>query len=222
MRTLLPLLLLSGCATLSGARPLEPGVHEVGATLGGPFVSAFGAVIPIPNVIVQGRSGLALLGDRPLDLGYGMNLTGLPFGAISLHASGSFLLAHQTGGLPAVSVTNRFFFATNPVDPGTVPFARGVLAVNQIEFSASWLLGNQLLYAALSESIDLQNTGLLLTPVLGATFNFKQEGPFRLHAELRYWGVNRTPQTDRVAWLTPGPGALGVNLGFSWLLGGGQ
>ena len=71
MKRLTPFLaLLSGCATLSSARPLAPGEHEVGVTIGGPVLLFGGAPVPLPNTVVQGRSGVAELGGRPLDIFY--------------------------------------------------------------------------------------------------------------------------------------------------------
>ncbi len=45
---LLPLALVGGCATMNGARPLEPGQHAVGVTLGGAVLEFAGAPLPLP------------------------------------------------------------------------------------------------------------------------------------------------------------------------------
>lgn len=212
------LLALTGCATFTGARPLEPGQHEVGATVGGPLVSALGVVMPLPMIIAQGRSGVAMVGDRPFDLSYGMNLTGLPFGVIGLHGGGSFLLAHPNGAVPAVSISDRLFLGMNPIDQATEG-TRGVSLVNQLELAVSWELGHHLLYVSASNYLDLRSPGLLLTPKLGARFDFGDRGGFALHTELQYWGVTHAAQTDRVDWITAGPGAIGATIGLSWTLG---
>ena len=57
---------------------MEPGQHRAGVTFGGPFTTTLGPPIPIPNLIVEGRSGLEPVAGRPLDVNYGLNATGIP------------------------------------------------------------------------------------------------------------------------------------------------
>ena len=92
-------LVAAGCSTLSGARPLARGQHELGLQFGGPLFD-FGAPIPLPNLVIGARSGLATVADRPLDLGYGTNLTGLPFGIVSVYGDLGYLIVNQKGGIP--------------------------------------------------------------------------------------------------------------------------
>ena len=53
--------LAMGCGTMNGARPLDKDHHAVGVTFGGPMVFAFGTNIPLPNLVIEGRSGLSPL-----------------------------------------------------------------------------------------------------------------------------------------------------------------
>ena len=69
-----------GCSTLNTAKPLSPGQHEVAFTLGGPLTQVGGNFIPLPNSVVEGRSGLFHIAERPLDLNYGLYLTPSPLG----------------------------------------------------------------------------------------------------------------------------------------------
>ena len=208
-------LLFSGCSTLSGARPLAPGNHEIGATLGGPFVD-LGAPIPIPSIVVGARSGVAAPLDRPLDLHYGLNLTAIPFGMLQGHIGAGWLLAHQKGAVPAVSFTDRVFFATNLIG---LPFKTdkkfGFQANNQFEFALSWLFGEQLLHVSLSEYLDFEAPELTLTPAVGAIFSPMPGKGLRIHTEVRWFAVNQPHPLNTVNWLPGGSGALGASVGVS-------
>ena len=134
-----PLLLLVGCGTLSGARPLEPGRHEVGLVLGGPLIGLGGVPVPIPNAMLAGRSGLGLLADRPVDLAYGTNLTGLPFGVLTLQGDIGWLLAEQQGFRPAFTVRNALTVTSDALAGGRAEdVERSAWAVDELTVLASW------------------------------------------------------------------------------------
>ena len=207
----------SACATLNGARPLEPGQHEIGATLGGPFFEFAGAAIPAPNIVLEGRSGLVRLVDRPLDINYGTNLTAFPFGIIQLHVGTSWLLVHQDDTIPAVSWTQRFWFATNALGSG---YKSGDDIIDawgawQLEFTASWEFDHQLLYLSLAQYLDFGNPELTLTPAIGAQFDFFEPGGVRLQVELRWYAVNQPVELTTLSWWPGGAGAFGVSVGVS-------
>lgn len=182
---------------------------------GGAFVD-LGAPIPVPNLVVGGRSGVAAPLDRPLDLHYGLNLTAIPFGLIQGHFGAGWLLARQRGGIPAIAFTDRLFFATNLIGlPFTTDKTAGLQAHNQFELNMSWLFGEQLLYVGLSEYLDFANPELTLTPSIGATFAPARDKGLRLHAELRWFAVNQPHKLNTVNWLPGGAGALGASVGVS-------
>ncbi|MEM1350628.1 MAG: hypothetical protein AAGI01_18850, partial [Myxococcota bacterium] len=150
-------LALQGCITAPGARPLAPGEHELGLSLGGPVFALGSLRLPVPNAVVEGRSGVSTLNSRPLDVNYGLNLTALPFGVFQAHVGASYLMLEQKGATPAVSVTDRFFLATNPLGViGELPRSLGFWATNQLEFTASWMLGQQLLYIGIGQYTDFR------------------------------------------------------------------
>ncbi|MBX2801749.1 MAG: hypothetical protein KTR31_28985 [Myxococcales bacterium] len=210
---------LIGCGTLSGARPLEPGHHEVGVTLGGPLLR-FGGPLPLPNVVVGARSGLGHIADRPFDLGYGMNLTGLPFGIVALHGDLGWLALAQNGAVPALTVRNKLFFTTNLVAGNKAEgVPRGVWAVDQIDLIASWKVGGSVVYGSLGQVFDLGNPQLVLVPGLGASIDPGREGGVTLQPELRWWAINRSSVQRNVQWVPGTPGAIGVHLGLAVPLG---
>ena len=83
---------MSGCSTLNTAKPLSPGEHEVAFTLGGPLTQVGGNYIPLPNSVIEGRSGLVNVGERPLDLNYGLYLTPIAFGQMGTHIGSHFVV----------------------------------------------------------------------------------------------------------------------------------
>jgi hypothetical protein len=216
------LLLLStvACGTLSGARPLEPGRHEVGVVLGGPLVELGGTPIPLPNVVVAGRSGLTRLADRPVDLGYGLNVTGLAFGVVSLQSDLGWLAADQAGARPALTVRNGVVLATNPFGPAKADGARvGVWFVDELEVVASWKAREHVFYASVSQFTDVSAPALTLTPALGTSLDPGEPGGLRFQAELSWFAVNQSRQVRSIGFVPGNPGAFGIHLGFAYGFG---
>jgi len=217
----LALSLGSGCATFTGARPLEPGQHEFGVSLGGPVLQFGGAAIPVPNLVLQGRHGLARPLDRPLDISYGLNATALPFGVLQGHVGVNWLLIHQRNAAPALAVTYNQFFATNAPGLPSKPLGEAAgWAANQIEFNLSWLLANQLIYAGIAQYFDFGNPELTLTPSIGAVFDTspKTVGGLKVHLDLRWYAVTKTDGYDAIRWVPRPQGAFGLGLGVSWVI----
>ena len=207
--------------TLPGARPLAPGEHEVGVTVGGPLVEFGGGNVPLPNAVVEGRSGIRLIRDRPLDLNYGLNATAIGFGIAQLHLGASYMLLEQEGAIPAISLTNRVFVATNALTPADkAPGTKSAWGAHQLELSASYLLAGHLLYLSASQYTDFGHPQLLLSPAIGVQFDpgeKKQGVQFLLEA--RYYAINQTKELTTVSWTSAPRGAFGVGLGLSYRFG---
>ena len=60
----------------------------VGGTFGGAVLDAGFVTTPMPNLNVEGRSGVTSFMDRPVELNYGLNVTGIAFGLGSAHIGG--------------------------------------------------------------------------------------------------------------------------------------
>lgn len=215
------LVFLSACGTLNTARPLDPGQHEVGATLGGGMILLGGAPIPQPNIVVEARSGVAKPLDRPLDVNYGLNLTALPYGAFQTHVGVSWMLAKPKGGIPAVSSASRFWFATNALGVGykTDKTVRAWGAY-QLEVDVSWLVKEQLIYVGLAQYTDFANPTLTLSPAVGFTFDTdpKKPGGPKIHLEARWFGINGYTYLDTVRFVGNGRGIFGLTLGVSYVI----
>lgn len=213
VRWLLVVALLSGCMTLPGARPLAPGQHAVGLSVGGPIVD-IGPTIPMPNAVLEGRSGLTRIAERPLDLNYGLNLTPIPYGVIQAHVGASWLLLHEVGWWPSLSITNRVFFAANPLGRKTdAEDTFGVWGLDQLELAIAHDIGSHFMWwVSLAEYLDFADPDLLLAPALGIWFDPGADGGLGFGLETRWYGFNRRPPVDTVKW-KPGPqGAIGLGL----------
>lgn len=208
----------TGCGTLTTARPLEPGEHVVGATFGGPILDAGFVTTPLPNLIIQGRSGITRLADRPLEVDYGINLTAAAFGQVGIHGGTSWLALDQNGGVPALSVTERLFFYDNHLNMDRPPELRASYLMNQLEVIASWDTPRLLPYVGMGVYLDFVEPVPMLTPSLGTAIHL---GPaWDLQLEGRYYAVNRTNDYGSLNWVTPGPGALGMTISASRRFGG--
>lgn len=207
---------LAGCSAMNTARPLARGEHAAGLTFGGPLLKLGGAAIPMPNAVVEGRHGVASVAERPLELGYGLNLTGLAYGVVGLQAHVAWLAMEQRGAVPALSVTNRLYFASNHLDSRKA--APGVWGLDQLDLTASWLVGDaqqQLVYLSVTQNTDLIDPALFLSPGLGAQLDPGAPGGLRAQVETRWYGPATLPESRALRWVSPGRGALGVNVGVN-------
>ena len=222
---LLPGLLLfavlaTGCATFPNARPLEPGAHEIGISVGGPVVN-LGAPIALPNMNLQARHGLVKKWERPLDITYGLNLIALPFGLLQGHVGLSYLMLPQSGGVPALSVATKQFFATNAPGLRNKPHAElGGWTANQLDLYMSWEIKRQLIYTGLTQYTDFGDPNLTLTPSFGVVIDTtpKTYGGLMFHFDFRWYAMTQKNPHDAVRWVPESVGALGFGGGMSFVI----
>ena len=200
---------------MNSARPLEPGEHAAGLTVGGPLLD-MGYPLPLPSAVVEGRSGVAHVADRPLDVNYGLNLTAIAFGQMGAHVGAGWLLLDPDRG-PALSLANRVYVYSNHFD--TTKDDRALLVLDQVELTASKQLGPHLLYGGAAEYIDVRDPRLLLSPFVGAELRRDRLG---VQLEVRWLAVNQPRVSDAIPWMPDGRGAIQPTLGFSYRLGGAE
>lgn len=222
-----------GCTTFNSARPLATGEHAVNVSVGGPLTNVPGvATIPLPNVTVEGRHGLKPIFGRPLDVNYGLHLLPLAFGVPGAHVGAGVLVVDEDGGIPAVSVGQRFFFFTNVFD-FTKSRHDGVL-LSQTDVTASYTLFEQLVYGGLSlyAPVEIESAALHAAPVLGVQLQAPRAWDIvpglRLQVETRWLSPTTDQRFAVVDWVglpTGGGsdfGAFAVNVGVGYVFGGAQ
>lgn len=207
-------ILLSACTTLSGARPLAAGEHEVGLMTGGGLVE-FGGPLPLPNIVAGGRSGVARVAERNLDAHYGVNLTALAFGLVQGHVGAGWFLVGDADSKLALSVVDRVFWGTSVFAPDRAPGGTRLWGANQIEFIGSVRTGNHVHSLGLAQYLDFGNPTLALTPSINSALDFGKPGGFVVQAELRWFGITQVAKYDAVTWIPGRPGILGVAIGTS-------
>lgn len=207
---------------MTGARPLESGEHAAGVTFGGAFIDP-GLVLPLPMLIAEGRHGMGEIAGRPWDFGYGVNLTAFALGALQGHAGASWLLTQQNDTIPALSLTNRVYFATNAPGLGSrVDPELQLWALDQVELSASWKTGQHLPYVAVAQYFDLGDPSLLLTPAAGMVLDFGAPGGLTLQPEVRWYGATASAGSTNIPFVPGKPGALGASLSVGRTFGAEQ
>ena len=208
--------LMSACGALNTARPLDKGEHRVGITGGGAVLKALGPPIPLPNLVIEGQSGLSPVQGRPLDVNYGINTTALAFGTVGLHGGISHLLVEQSGAVPSISVTERLHFYNNWFDSTKESEMRKAFFLNQVDLTAGWNIKQHLGYVGVANYLDIVDPELTLAPFAGVQWNSKNK--VFLQAETRYLAINRQPEIVDVPFATFGYGALSItgSIGFSF------
>ena len=204
---------------------MEPGQHRVGATFGGPFTTNLGPPIPIPNIILEARSGLEPIAGKPVDINYGLNATAIAFGLMGVHVGGSVHLLENQNWRPGLSFTERLHLYNNFLDFSKPAETRMLWGLNEFDITASWSVGNHRLYIGGSDILDLSDPELLIAPFAGVELNSGGNGPtFQL--ETRVLGANFSPEIWDLTWLTvgeePGYGLISITASASWVLGAGN
>ena len=219
---LLCMLLSIGCGSINSARPLEKGQHAVGVTLGGPMVDFAGSYIPLPNAVIEGKSGVSSVQGRATDVSYGLNITGIPFDIIGTQVGVSHLLVEQNGYRPAVAVSDKLFLYGNHISTTTEPSTKGFWVHNQLETILSWSLHGQLLYTGLAYNLDFGNPEPVFSPFAGLEFFHRDSSPgFGLQVEARYFALGMTSDFVSVEWYEPlNSGAFGFMFGVNYRIGG--
>lgn len=210
------LITLSACGSLHTARPLEQGEQKIGLTMGGVVLTQLGPPIPLPNMVLEGQTGIKPLASRATDLNYGMNLTGLAFGTVGIHVGASHLLFEQKNARPSLSVTERVHFYNNWLDTTKDSSVRTGYLLNQIDLTAAWDINRHLGYIGIADYIDVPNPELTIAPFAGLVYQGK--GRFFTQAEARYLAINRKPDIVDVSFLGAEKGALSTTLSFGWTL----
>ena len=217
-------LLCCACGTMNTARPLDKGQTAIGLSLGGPMVEFGGAFVPLPNAILEGKTGMKPINGHNWDVNYGINLTALAFDQAGLHAGASYQLQNQNGNIPAISLGNRLFLYNNYPSPASTEEGKGIWANDEINATFSWKIGKQMVYTGISQYFDLSAPSLTLTPFVGCElFHSGLTNGFALQFELRNYAVGRNPTVNTAKWNAPfGSGAFGGSLGFIYRFGGAQ
>ena len=218
----LVLLMCCACGTMNTARPLDKGQTAVGLTLGGPMVEFGGSFVPLPNALVEGRTGMKPLNGKNWDINYGLNLTALAFDQAGMHIGATNQLLNQDGNIPAVSVTNRMYVYSNHLSPASTDMGKGIWSNYELSTTLSWKLGKQMVYTGIAQYFDIPSPSLTLTPFLGIElFHSGLTNGFALQLEVRNYAIGRNPTVNTATWNTPfGSGAFGGSLGFAYRFGG--
>jgi hypothetical protein len=208
-------LLAASCSTMNGARPLEPGEHAVGVTLGGPLIDVPNiGTLPMPHATIEGRHGIV----HRFDVNYGLHVLPLVFGVAGAHVGGTFLLAPEKGGgLPALAVAQRVYGFTNRLDGRDPESARGDWFLSQTELTASWRVADQLFYGGLAGYVPILQPKPYLAPFVGVELR-----PFvdwaRIQVEARWIAPYVNTRFGVVDWIAPGDqGAIVLNAGVAFV-----
>lgn len=185
--------------------------------MGGAVLTQMGPPIPLPNIVVEGQSGLKPLRDHATDINYGMNITALAFGTVGMHLGASHLLFAQNGARPSLSVTERIHFYNNWLDTTKDSSVRAGYLLNQIDLTAAWNINRHLGYIGIADYIDVPDPELTIAPFAGFMFQGKKKCFAQLEA--RYLAVNRKPDVVDVSFLGGEYGALSTTLSIGWNFG---
>ena len=221
MRTICAMLasLMLGCGTINSTIPLDKGEHAMGATFGGPLLTALGPPIPVPSLVIEGVSGTEPFFDRPTDVSYGLNATALAFGTIGGHFGSSWQLVRENGAIPNLTASGRAYIYSNHLDQTKPRETRQLYLMEQLDLTTSWSFKNHLFFSGLGGYYDSPDPELILAPFVG--MELRSQKRFFCQWELRYMGVNRQPDIVDVTFASPGGyGAIATTFSAGWMLKG--
>ena len=204
------------CGTINSAQPLTPGKHQIAVTVGGPSVDLSGQPLLVPNLTLEGRSGIAEILNKPFDINYGLHLTALAYGIAGIHGGASWLALQQEGAIPAVSIGLRQYLFSNHIDT-RIKSGKGALWFpTQFDLTSSYTHWGHLFYGGVTQYTDWLFPKLLLTPFLGVQLDSEDQG-WSFSTELRLYAINQKIQTSNVKWIGLGEhGSVGILFGFAY------
>jgi hypothetical protein len=210
-----------GCGSMNSARPLSKGQHAAGVTFGGPMVNYGGQFIPLPNAVLEGKSGINQINGRNAEISYGINLSGFLFDQVGTQFGTAYSLLDQNGNVPAFSVSDKIYLYSNHISSTTTDDGKGIWVNNQVETIFSWEMKGQLLYTGVANNFDFKNPSLVLNPFIGMEFFHRGATPgFGLQLEARYFALGQKNQINSVEWYDPlESGALGIIMGLKYRFG---
>jgi hypothetical protein len=213
----------SACTTFNTARPLEPGQHQVSAVLGGPLLDVPGVGdIPMPNVTLEGRHGIA----HHFDVGYGVQLLPLLFGDVGVHVGADYQFNDQPSAwAPALTVSEKLFGFSNIID--TRKAQKDLLGMSETALTASWsFCGDQLFYAggtlyAIQSSTPVPDgQHVFLSPFAGFQFNPGLDW-LRIQVEGKWAAPYLNEKFAVVDWIAPyDQGGIILDAGVAFMFGG--
>ncbi len=213
-------LVLAGCSTTHGIRPIGKGAVGVEASLGGPITEVFGLPIPLPLTTVGATVGVT----DTTDVHAAFHPTAAAMFAVGVGEVGaSQQLLAPAGARPRIMADLTLLGAGGDLEPGQAP-SGGFRFFAQPTVLVSWDYGKAAQHtvytgptAFLAPAEEFHALGAW---VLGNRFGF---GRSHLDLELK-WIDPWASTTDLVpTYLSPGDlGAVSFQLGYGFRFGGAQ
>jgi hypothetical protein len=201
-------LLWAGCAQTHIVRPLGKGNGNVNMSLGGPFLTVFGATIPAPIASVGGAYGVR----DDMEVAGHLDLTALAYGIV--HVDPGFVLhpvIREGGWVPTVTVGASLHLLTNFQDFRGIP---------DLTVAAAWRIARRhLIYVGGDLGLGFEAHGFraFYGPFIGGEARLgKRVG---LALELKYINPDINTQILAPTW-QPGQGYLSLIIGLNVYLGG--
>lgn len=194
-------LILSGCAAHTTLEPLPVGKLSPHASVGGPVVAAFGAMVPIPYLTAGADYGLA----PRLMLGGNAHLLPLAYGIVGVDAALAWFPWDGDGLRPTVGVEARVLaFSSFKAQVDDRFIAYPVFSA-----SAAWRIRGALLYAGAHlagpvprPEYDPSPERLIWSPFVGYRWTLGER--YALLTELKWHGANIRTDQVAVSYLHPG------------------
>ena len=206
----------SGCASRHLARTVGAGNGEARVSVGGPLFDNLGAPIPMPNVALGGRYGVA----DGWDLDGNVSLLAAAVGVAYLDAGvvRQLLVQERGAALSASARANLFLGNSDGLAVRVYPEV-GLHGELPLGASATVFGGGT---AWISFTPPEGKSPVMVTPYLGASWRFSEQrrgGP-EISLQLG-WVSPWMDSSSVVRWQPKGHGAITALLGFSVPLGGG-
>ncbi len=214
------LLIIAGCSTVHGIKPVGKGAIVAEGSLGGPITELYGAPIPLPLSTLGATYGLT---DR-VDVHAAAHTTAiLALNIVAADAGASYMFLDQDGAVPRVMGDLTLVGAFGDNEPGEP--AGGLRGFVQPTVSASWDWGKlrrQTVYGALGAFIE-PKPGPHLLSYIGVGNLWGVGDRLQLVSELKWISPYASSFDLAPVYYSPGSlGAVSLQLGARFRFGGVQ
>lgn len=201
-------LVAAGCASTHQVRPLGRGNAVVHASVGGPLIGLFGAVLPVPVVSVGGGYGVT---DK-LDVTMHADVTAAAFGDLHVDPGVAWHpLVSEGGPKPTLTVGGSVHLVTD---------FHSALVAPDATFAAAWRVARRhLIYAGVDAALAIRTR---VNPIVGPFVGFEGRVGKRVGLSLEVKWLSPWYDTTPTApsWISPGGfGYLSVLLGVNVYIG---
>jgi hypothetical protein len=209
---LILLLLLASCGAHTNIEPAGKGKINLNASLGGPFVRAFDASIPMPYLMAAAEYGIS----SNIDVNANIHILPLFYKLAGMDLGVTYYPVLNHGVIPTIAINLRGLFYSslkNEIEDRFRFYPMTSLTAAWQAYNGKVYLGSEFVVPFSDLDYQEDNPYPVISPLLGYKLELGEKNA--LYAEAKWQGVNISSDKLAVEYIHPGGnGAIGIFFSF--------